>query len=483
MDLDNVTTTPFREIPAEHTWQLPVIYVIGILGIIGNGTVFIVYVTNPKTLEKLSSLYIFHQTIIDFCSSVIFLAYRTHVYYQQRGYLEGSSLVEVVTCKIWYSGYVLWTMLLTSNLNLTLLSLERHFAVCHSVFHRNHYTVKRVKISMGLIWIIGVSYEVNILVVHDINEYGFCTAQWSNSVVQSIMGVVTFLVEYLIPLSFMIYSYTTIIFQLKSLSLSYIKRKRQTVATTDDSNVRPRSKSQCLSTTTELETTRKPRSRSFGASLAVADTRSLSTATTGLGASSALPSTTGRTSHQSFTSTLTPIQQNPTDVKDSGDEDLPPRRIRSPTLLMFNKAKYNATRTLCFVFITFVICWTPAEVEYLIDNFRTENQNCYVNCESIVDAVVTNILLLNMIVNPVIYAISLKEFQENFKKTFLSAKKSCSSLTPCKLRASRRTSFTPDPRHGGHDNGLCQSEHPSNDHPNVTVLQHKIIQYKETYHS
>ena len=82
---------------------------------------------------------------------------------------------------------------------------------------------------------------------------------------------------------------------------------------------------------------------------------------------------------------------------------------------------------------TFIICWTPAQVEYLIDNFENENENCFVDCESILNAVVTDILLLNMVVNPFIYAISLKEFQENFKRTMSLLKCSLASVSCCKL--------------------------------------------------
>ena len=463
----NNTTSPSRGVPDDQIWQLPVVYIIGILGILGNGTVFLVFLANSKSLKKFSSLYIFHQTIIDFGSSVVFLAYRTHVYYQDRGYLEGESLLDVVTCKLWYSGYLMWAMLLTSNLNLALLSLERYFAVCHSVKHRNKYTVRRVKISMAVIWMIGISYQAFMPIVYQINKLGFCTPQWSSKTVQSVMGVVTFMMQYLIPLTLMSFSYVRIIFQLKMLSISYIRRKRQAASNSDAA-------SQAAVSQIRKDAKTKPRSHSNGVSSGTVTEVCISTSSRARSFLHATLTPIGGATNQSMTPIDTTFNQSQSIPRSTfnqsqsvDDESLPQvRPTRSPTLVMFDKAKHNATRTLWFVFITFIICWTPAQVEYLIDNFENENENCFVDCESTVNAVVTNILLLNMVVNPFIYAISLKEFQENFKRTMSLLKCSFASVSCCcKLRIfpCRRTSFSLQQ----HDANTAR-----NNHGDVSLVHH-----------
>ena len=383
MEINTTTSSP-NDLAANHIWQLPIVYIIGILGILGNGTVFIVFLTNSKSMTKLSTLYIFHQTIIDLLSSVVFLGFRTHVYYNNqhgRRYRDGGTSGENMACKIWYSGYVLWAMLLASNLNLMFLSLERYFAICHSVIHRNRYNARRVKMSMGVVWLVGITWKSYMIATNDINADGVCSISWKSKEAQATIGVLTFFVEFLIPLSVMTFTYGQIIAKLKNLSHSYTLRR------------------QVASLSHELTASHS-------------DTSSSNSSAANNVAAKPNPVTLTSPCNQAAASTSAPSRRPST-------EQAMPRSFRSPTLAMFSKAKYNATKTLCFVFITFAICWTPAEVEYLIDNFRSENQNCYEACEGIVDIVVTNILLLNMVVNPLIYAISLREFQKNAKKTLM----------------------------------------------------------------
>ncbi|XP_072033132.1 galanin receptor 2a-like [Amphiura filiformis] len=79
----------------------------------------------------------------------------------------------------------------------------------------------------------------------------------------------------------------------------------------------------------------------------------------------------------------------------------------------FQKAKKNVTITLCLVFISYVVCWTPTEVTYLLYNLGYPY-----DFTSTVHDVVVVVVLCNMIINPIIYAFKYQHFQKQFRKVF-----------------------------------------------------------------
>ena len=100
--------------------------VIGLLGILGNSVVILVYLINPKMTRTLTSLFIFHQSFIDMVSSFVFLSIRLDIW---RPLLSGG--VANLACRLWYSEYLLWVIVMTSTLNLLLVSLERYISIAH----------------------------------------------------------------------------------------------------------------------------------------------------------------------------------------------------------------------------------------------------------------------------------------------------------------------------------------------------------------
>ena len=79
----------------------------------------------------------------------------------------------------------------------------------------------------------------------------------------------------------------------------------------------------------------------------------------------------------------------------------------------FQKAKKNVTITLCLVFVSYVVCWTPTEFAYLLFNMGYPY-----NFASTTHDMVVVIVLCNMIVNPIIYAFKYQHFQQQFQKLF-----------------------------------------------------------------
>ncbi|XP_022105717.1 galanin receptor type 3-like [Acanthaster planci] len=79
----------------------------------------------------------------------------------------------------------------------------------------------------------------------------------------------------------------------------------------------------------------------------------------------------------------------------------------------FQQAKKNVTTTLCLVFMSYVICWTPTEFTFLLFNLGREY-----DFTSTTHKVVTVMVLCNMCVNPFIYAFKYDHFKKHAKRMF-----------------------------------------------------------------
>ena len=166
------------------------------------------------------------------------------------------------------------------------------------------------------------------------------------------MGLVTFMMQYLIPLTLMSFSYVRIIFQLKMLSISYIRRKRQAASNSDAA-------SQAAVSQVRKDAKIEPRSHSNGVSSGTVTEVCISTSSRARSFLHATLTPIGGATNQSMTPIDTTFNQSQSTPRytfnqsQSGDDESLPqvRPTRSPTLVIFEEAKYNATRTLWFVFI------------------------------------------------------------------------------------------------------------------------------------
>ena len=197
---------------------------------------------------------------------------------------------------------------------------------------------------MLIAWMISFIYQAYWAVVSTVVD-GKCEPHWVNKAVQTFFGIMTFFVEYLIPLVLMTFAYASIISRLG-------QRCRVTV--------------QCESRSNTMNTIgNKSETKTRG-------------------------------------TTRTNIRQ-----------PKPPRSINSTNarMYMFSEAKRNVAKTLCVVFATYVLCWTPTELEYLVYNLGGP-----LDFTGSVHRVTVILVLCNMCVNPIIYALKYQEFQENLKQ-------------------------------------------------------------------
>ena len=277
--------------------------IIGITGILGNGLVCFIFTYKRYTFKSLTNRLILNQSIIDFILSVIFLLDRV----VPKPGSSASGLWINIFCRFWGSEYFLWSMNNVSTGNLVLISLERYFALCHPVKHRNICTSRLVILACLIVYIVGFLWLLYAPILAD-QKYN-CYVVWENKHAQMFVGLFHFLVTYLIPLLFLTLSYGNI--------------------------------------WKEISHRQKLRNTSSGA-------------------------------------------KNP-----------------------FRRAKRNLTITLFLVALLFVFCVTPASVTYLLFNCGYQ-----VDITSDMTAVLLTLQLMNMIVNPIVYGFTYREFRRQVVLTF-----------------------------------------------------------------
>ncbi|XP_038077131.1 uncharacterized protein LOC119744980 [Patiria miniata] len=187
--------------------------VLSVLGLIGNAFVCLVMLRYRKVFKSSTNKLILHQSFVDFLASFVFIL--------RRLLLVSSAVpdntIGLIYCKLWWSEWPQYGMFVTSTYNLAAISMERYFATCHSVSHRNMFSSYRLKFVMAAAWLCGWVPEAHMVPIsHQINDA--CDVLWSTPTIQAVGGVFIFLWELVIPLSIMIFAYIRIILELHKRS-------------------------------------------------------------------------------------------------------------------------------------------------------------------------------------------------------------------------------------------------------------------------
>ncbi|XP_006825397.1 bombesin receptor subtype-3-like [Saccoglossus kowalevskii] len=179
---------------------------IGTVGLFGNALVCVVFM-RVKSLRSLTNYFIFQQSIIDLFVSIIFLAKKcgpTNIWVPP-------GILGEILCKVWLSGYLTWSLIMTSSMNLTAMTLERYSAVVYPMKHRFSYTLRKARIISAFVWLIPFSLELLWAFAVSNSNMGYCSIKWYDDVAQMASGVFFFCMEWVIPVSAMAFTYSSIL--------------------------------------------------------------------------------------------------------------------------------------------------------------------------------------------------------------------------------------------------------------------------------
>ena len=179
--------------------------IIGVSGILGNGIVCFIFVHKRHVFKSITNRLILNQSIIDFASSVIFLLQR----FAPRPGPSASPVWANLVCRVWGTEFFLWALNNASTGNLVLISLERYFAICHPVKHRNTFSKKRSLFACFVIYLLG--FLLMVYAPFFSNKDYNCYIVFENRLAQITFGIIHFTMTYLLPLSIIVFCYVNIL--------------------------------------------------------------------------------------------------------------------------------------------------------------------------------------------------------------------------------------------------------------------------------
>ncbi len=183
--------------------------VIGIIGAIGNLLVIITIASSKKLRKTYFNMFILNQSCIDFLVSIILMSIS-----RLTGHVTMEGHTAMALCLIWQSRLLVWGPLITSTYNLVALTLERYTEVVHPIWHRNHFNVRMVVVSVVAIWISGIFLQglPIFFSTRIINTKCVSYIAWPSRAAQQFFGITWVFLKLLIPLTIMAYAYGRIAF-------------------------------------------------------------------------------------------------------------------------------------------------------------------------------------------------------------------------------------------------------------------------------
>nr|XP_054750249.1 allatostatin-A receptor-like [Lytechinus pictus] len=363
---------------------------VGIVGVIGNALVLAV-IGCVKDLRGITNLLIANQSLIDLMASIMLLIFRV---VPQMPVHENQPVRGAFICIFFDSKVLFWSTIVSSTFNLVLITFERYYAIIYPLHYRKSATIQRSALVAIVPWILGFANHVYLIFSFKVED-GTCKSIYSARE-YAIVGTVSFLIQYIIPLVCIIFAYVRICISLRTrvgdVSLPNGVNQQRTEDTTLQSSGHA-----VIRTTMESNVTTSGPTTSSGT---VASDES-----------------TGNTLQRTFNFGRQKTKQMYNNGNAPGNA-LPSYR---------NRARKNIINTLLIVSITFFICWTPNQIVFLIFNLGgpVELQGSLYYCT-------VTMAFCNMCVNPFIYSFKYRRFQKGFKELFKKWTCKCdSSLSLC----------------------------------------------------
>jgi len=188
---------------------LYIIYIlIGSLGFPANLVVVVVILTYPTMRKLQTNMYIVNQSLID--STVALSLILTTAFQDNGSLLSPGNPGHQAFCRLWLTKMPLWGMLVSSTYNLVVLTIERYLAVVHPIWHKMKFGQRQVLAGIVSAWVIGPVFNTAYMYpTAAVLPDGACSVydQYPNSATRRFVGILTIIVQYLLPLGCLAFCY------------------------------------------------------------------------------------------------------------------------------------------------------------------------------------------------------------------------------------------------------------------------------------
>lgn len=398
---------------------------IGALGLLGNLIVIVAILANPMTRKRLTNLLVINQCFIDLIAALCLLMMAL-LDDQVLMTFTKDKVIDEVICRVWFSGALVWGSFMASGYGIVFLSFERYLAIVHPFQYATKFTRSRAVLGIVVIWIVGYAYNLAYFVPTTVIVDGVCLSiwYWPSVVSQRCVFVITFLLQYTIPMCCLAVSYSRMYHVLHRRTIvGYVGTKRyrcdgfrrrlsESLKTVKRS-FKCHKNTVCLRESQFAEMSSSVNPTVTCVSFAeteipeiMADLRPRPSVETELG---------HRSTRSRKSITGTGPNMPPENVHPSTKAATPGASTTLPTT--YDKAKRNLFKTMAAVSISFVICWSPNQLLFVLSSFGVQNLYGYVYDFTVL------LILLQCFINPFIYAAKYKDFKTSIRLLIYRRKK------------------------------------------------------------
>ena len=112
---------------------------IGGVGVLINGLAVIIIFVYTKIWKKINFCLLVNQIAVDFVACLLMMAQYTSVFQGDPNVrLFQLKVTNVDLCRFWYSKAFMWSMILSSNYNIVLVTFERYLKIVHPILYHRH---------------------------------------------------------------------------------------------------------------------------------------------------------------------------------------------------------------------------------------------------------------------------------------------------------------------------------------------------------
>ncbi|XP_070572436.1 allatostatin-A receptor-like [Ptychodera flava] len=179
--------------------------VMGIIGTIGNTLVIIVVLSTPN-MQTLTNYFILNLAAADLLTSILLIGNRFPLDVGGLSIPEG--LAADVYCRVYSSAQFFWFTINVSSCNLVLVTMERYFAIVHPLTYGKYFTKRTAAAMISVTWVFVFVLQFFNLAFHGYDpDFGCFLAVYPSPAIGTGIGVMYFVITFLIPMLYMAIAY------------------------------------------------------------------------------------------------------------------------------------------------------------------------------------------------------------------------------------------------------------------------------------
>lgn len=184
---------------------------IGMLGIVDNLFAIGVMTLHKPLRRRLATWLLVNKNIQDLLAGALLVLVNT-VGTSERP----SGAAYELYCRLWTSKALFLGLFTSSLFSLVALTLEKHLEIVHPIRHRVQMTKAKVVGSIALLTSLALGYKIAFAAGSSSIVAGNCVIfQYPNFGTQATAATLNFLIEFLVPLTIVAYSYVSIVLTLR----------------------------------------------------------------------------------------------------------------------------------------------------------------------------------------------------------------------------------------------------------------------------